>query len=456
MQYDAIIIGGGPGGTAAARILAAGGKKVAVIEEQHWGGTCLNCGCIPTKLLLGAIAPKSQLHALARQRLAGGEIVVDFAALRSRVSRFLKGSRQVLAKSLTEAGIDLRNGRGVCAGQGLVSFQADGKEELLQADAVILAGGSRNAVFSGMAPDGEAVLDSTGALALADVPESLIIVGAGAIGLELGDFYAALGARVTMVEAAPHIAPSEDPDIAAELERAITKAGRTCISGVKAVSLATRDGQARLELEDGRVLTAQKALVAIGRAPNTKDLDCEKAGCARDRRGFVVVDAALQAAATVHAVGDINGRTLLAHAAEHQGAYVARRLLGEETGPYVPGPVPACIYGGVEVMRVGETAKALAAAGRPVAVSAVPLSLNAIAQAGGNASGLVKVVWDGEDMAGIAAVGHGVSHLVTVAQLLLAGRYTPERLHEVMFAHPTLDEIVPMAIRAPRKPVAAQ
>ena len=455
MRYDVIIIGGGPGGTAAARILAAGGRKVAVIEEKHWGGTCLNCGCIPTKLLLGAVAPKSQLHALARQRLAGGEVVVDFAALRSRVGRFLKGSSQVLAKSLTDAGVALFAGRGVCTGQGRVACIGDDGREELEADAVILAGGSHNAVFPGMAPDGEAVLDSTGALALPNVPESLIIVGAGAIGLELGDFYAAMGTRVTMVEAAPHIVPTEDADIAAELARAVAKAGRTCITGVKAVSLTTREGQARLELEDGRVLTAAKALVAIGRAPNTKDLDCEKSGCARDRRGFVVVDDTLGAAATVYAVGDINGRTLLAHAAEHQGAYVARRILGEEAGPYVSGPVPSCVYGSTEVMRVGETAKGLAAAGRPVSVSAVPLSLNAIAQAGGNAAGLVKVVWDGEAMAGIAAVGHGVSHLVTVAQLLLVGGYTPERLHEVMFAHPTLDEIVPMAIRAPRKPFVA-
>lgn len=455
MQYDAIIIGGGPGGTTAAKILAAGGKKVAIIEERHWGGTCLNCGCIPTKLLLGAVAPKSQLHALSRLRLATGDISVDFDALRSRVSRFLKGSSQVLAKSMADSGITLQGGRAVCTGQGRVACIKGEARQDLEADVVILAGGSHNAVFSSLAPDGQAVLDSTGALALETVPESLIIVGAGAIGLELGDFYAAMGTKVTMVEAAPHIAPTEDPDIAAELTRAITKAGRTCLTGVKAVSLVTRDGQARLELEDGRVLTAEKALVAIGRAPNTKDLDCEKSGCARDRRGFVVVDDTLKASATVYAIGDINGRTLLAHAAEHQGGYVARRILGEETGPYVSGPVPSCIYGSTEAMRVGETAKGLLAAGRQVSVSSVPLSLNAIAQAGGNATGCVKVVWDGEALAGIAAVGHGVSHLVTVAQLLLVGGYTPARLHEVMFGHPTLDEIVPLAIRAPRKPVTA-
>lgn len=455
MRYDVIIIGGGPGGTAAAKDLAAGGRKVALIEEKHWGGTCLNCGCIPTKLLLGATAPGNQVHALERLRLVTGDVAVDFAALRNRVSRFCKGSSQMLAKTLGAGGIVLLEGRGACAGPGRVRFTAGDTEELLEADTVILAGGSRNAVFPGLAPDGRAVLDSTALLALDSVPESLIVVGAGAIGLELGDFFAAMGTRVTIVEAAPQIAPTEDPDIAAELARALTKAGRTCLTGVKAASLVTCNDQAELTLADGRVLTATKALVAIGRAPNTDGLDCEAAGCARDRRGFVVVDDHLAAAPGLYAVGDINGRTLLAHAAEHQGAYVARRLLGEADGPYLPGPVPSCIYGGTEVMRVGQTAKALVAAGRPVSVSSVPLSLNAIAQAGGNATGLVKVVWDGETLAGIAAVGHGVSHLVTVAQLLLVGGYTPARLPEIMFGHPTLDEIVPLAIRAPRQAVAA-
>ena len=152
----------------------------------------------------------------------------------------------------------------------------------------------------------------------------------------------------------------------------------------------------------------------------------------------------------VYAIGDVNGLTLLAHAADHQGAYVARRILGQEHGAYVPGPVPSCIYGSTEVMRVGQTAKALLAAGKAVSVSQAPLTLNPIAQAAGASGGFVKVVWDGDVIAGSAAGGHGVSHLVTVAQLLMVGGYVPEKLHEVMFGHPTLDEILPAAIRAPR------
>ena len=431
MHYDVIIIGGGPGGTTAAKELAAGGKKVAIIEDKHWGGTCLNCGCIPTKMLLGATAPLGLLKAQERLRTMKGSIDIDYKALQTRVGRFLKGSSQTLAKSLAAAGITLYEGRGVCAGKGQAIVRSESGEEMLATDNIILSCGSSSASFPGLAPDGDAVLDSTGVLNLPEVPESLIIVGAGAIGLE-------------------HIAPTEDADIAKEMDRVQSKAGRTCITGVMAKSLVTKDGQAELTLGDGRVLTASKALVAVGRTPNTAGLDCEKAGCTLKRRGFVDVNDHLEAAEGVYAIGDVNGLTLLAHAADHQGAYVARLILGHEKGVYVPGPVPSCIYGSTEIMRVGQTAKGLLAAGKSVSVSQVPLTLNPIAQAAGASGGFVKVVWAGDAIAGIAAIGHGVSHLVTVAQLLMVGGYTPERLHEVMIGHPTLDEIVPAAIRAPR------
>ena len=148
------------------------------------------------------------------------------------------------------------------------------------------------------------------------------------------------------------------------------------------------------------------------------------------------------------------GKTLLAHAAEHQGAYVARQILGEESGAYDSGPVPSCIYGSLEVMRVGKTARQAMSEGGEVAVSRAMLTGNAIAQAGGDASGFVKVVWQEGRMAGIAALGHGVSHLVTAAQLLLLGQYSGDRLHSFMFAHPTLDEILSVAVQAPREPAA--
>lgn len=291
-KFDAIIIGGGPGGAKTARILAIGGKSVALVESAQWGGVCLNCGCIPTKMLLGATAPKALLRGLERQRVAKGGIDVEYEALQKRIQRYTRASSQTLAKGLEDAGVSLFNGRGICSGPHSVRLLGpDGSETgRLTADTIILACGTRSAAFPGLVPDHDAILDSTDLLAIPTVPESLIIVGAGAIGLEMGDFFSAMGCTVTMVEAAPQLAPTEDADIARELQKLLAKTGRVCLTGVKASSLLTREGKAVLKLDDGQELTADKALVAVGRTPNTAGLEAEKAGCSLNKRGFVSVD----------------------------------------------------------------------------------------------------------------------------------------------------------------------
>ena len=454
--FDVVIIGGGPGGAKAAGILARGGKSVALVESGQMGGVCLNCGCIPTKLLLGATAPKGLLRGLERQRVAKGNIDVDYDALQKRIQRFVKGTSQALVKNLEQLGVTLIEGRAVCTGPAQVAVAtADGGNQSLQAGRIILAGGSRSAAFPGMTPDHDAVLDSTDMLRVPAVPESLIVVGAGAIGLEMADFFSAMGSKVTIVEAAPHLAPTEDADVGQDLAKLLGKTGITGITGVKATSLKSSNGMAVLALEDGRELTAAKALVAVGRTPNTDGLGAQDAGCKLQARGYVAVDQYLMAAPTVYAIGDINGQTLLAHAAEHQGAYVARHILGTDTAPYSSGPVPSCVYGSLEIMRVGLTVKQALASGGQVEVSRAQLMGNAIAQAGGDAAGFVKVVWRNGALVGIAALGHGVSHLVTAAQLLLLGQYHGEALNAFMFAHPTLDEALHAALEAPREVISA-
>ncbi|WP_298998070.1 FAD-dependent oxidoreductase [uncultured Desulfovibrio sp.] len=449
-SFDIVILGGGPGGTTAARILAQAGRSVALVEKTHLGGTCLNCGCIPTKMLLGAVAPLALLHAQQRTRVAKGEIAVDFAALQTRVSRFTSGTSKTLGKSLASMGVTIFTGRGEGIAPGTVRVHAKDGTTDLTAQHILLACGSSSAAFPGLTPDHDCVLDSTDLLGIESVPESLVIIGAGAIGLELGDFFSAMGSKVTIVEAAPHIAPLEDTDIAAELRRALQKNGITCHEGARAKDLRTVDGQAQLTLEDGTVISAAKALVAVGRTPNTAGLNAQQWGCNLNKRGYVETNAFLEAAPNVYAVGDVNGLVLLAHAAEHQAVYVAERILGESAEEYQSGPVPSCVYGAMEVMRVGQTAEALLREGKNVEVSQAALSLNPIAQASGGTAGFVKTVWSDGKIAGIAAVGAGVSHLVMVALLLIKEGYTAQNLHKVMFAHPTLDEIVSMSIMAPR------
>ena len=222
---------------------------------------------------------------------------------------------------------------------------------------------------------------------------------------------------------------------------------------MRAVSLERdRDDRARLTLADGAVYTADKGLIAAGRMPNTEWVDAESAGCALNRRGFITTDTCLRSSDNSWAIGDVNGRVLLAHAATHQGEYVARCILGREDGPYEPGPCPSCFHGSLEIMRVGATESEAAALGGEVMVSKALFAGNVIAQAAGSPTGFVKVVWRNGAICGIAAIGNSVSQLTLSAQLLLLGQYCGEKLNSFMVAYPTLDETLTEAIRAPKVP----
>lgn len=449
--FDVIIIGGGPGGTAAAKTLAAAGKKVALLEEKELGGTCVNCGCIPTKFWLAAAAPLGLLHDHKRFGSLAGDLRVDFSALQKRKDRFVKGSSMALGKSLQTLGVSVFTGRGRCTGPGEVEVIGE-KPERLKAEHVIFSTGSHSASFPGLEPAGENVLDSAMILALESVPDSLIIVGAGAIGMEFSDFFSSVGSKVTLVEGMPQLLPTEDKDIAAELEKAVKKSGRDCHVGRKVKSVKSVGEEAELLFDDGESLKAKKALIAVGRKANAGGVGVEAAGGKLDARGFIEVNDRLEAAPGCYAVGDVNGLALLAHAAEHQGEWVARRILGEEHGPYDSGPMPSCVFGHMEVMRVGQTAKESARSGKSTAVSTAPFSANPIAQAHGSSQGLAKAVWQEGRLVGMAALGRNASHLVTAAQLLVLHGHSPESLHSFMFAHPTLDEILKSAILSPQLP----
>jgi dihydrolipoamide dehydrogenase len=316
----------------------------------------------------------------------------------------------------------------------------------------ILAPGSRPAALPGLAADGEAVLDSDGLLEVDAPLESLIVVGGGAIGLEMADFHHRLGARVTVVEAMDRLAPTEDPELCAALQAMLKRKGWDIRTGARVAELSTVEGRARLRLEDGTELAADKALLAVGRHPNTAGIGLEALGAQVRGAGWIATDGHLLAAPDIYAVGDANGRTLLAHTASHQGRYAARHAAGATTAPYDPGPVPACVYGSVELMRAGPTAGELQALGRDVRVSRSMLAANPMAQAHGAAQGMVKAVWSDGRLQGVSAVGHNVSHLVTQSALAAAEQWTPEDVDKVIFAHPSLDESLEAALRAPAEP----
>lgn len=449
-NYQLVVIGAGPGGFDAAIDAASNGLKVALVEKELLGGTCLNAGCIPTKLYLGATGPIHDLAAQAKVKVASGEISVDMKALLTRKDRFIGATRKAMGQKLKTLGIDLYQGSAKLSGKGRIEVESPVEKAELEYENLIIAAGSHPTSFPNIAPDNEAVVDSTGFLALDEMPESLLVVGAGFIGLEMAQIASRMGAKVTIVDALDRIAVYEDPEVSKTLHSIFKRSKWNIRTGVKVASVKTVEGQAVLETEDGENITAEKALIAIGRRPNSADLGLENAEIATAGPGYISVNENLEAASGIYAIGDINGITLLAHAASHQAGYVVRRILGEENGPYAPGPMPSILYGSPETMRVGDMSADLEGKGK-VETSSFPLAANPIAQSYASTQGFVKVIWLDGKVKGVTAVGHHVASLTTPAAMIVQEGWTSEDIHKVIFPHPTLDEALLGALKADRK-----
>ena len=451
MTCDLLVLGGGPAGYEAALEGAALGLSTTLVERDLLGGTCLNRGCIPTKLLLGATAAVEELAAQAKVRVAAGSISTDMAALCTRKDRLLEATRKAMRQKLESLGVTVLSGAGRVLRPGLVRVDGpEGAQEVPYAT-LILATGSRPASFPGLAPDGAAVLDSDGFLGLTAMPASLLVVGAGFIGLEMAQAAHRFGCSITLLDALDRVAVQEDPEVSAALLSQCKRWKWDVRLGVKVASLKTVDGRAALTLDSGETLSADKALVAVGRRPNSADLGLEALGVELPRSGFVPVDEHLRAAENVHAVGDLNGRLLLAHAAAHQARYAVRHAAGKQPGPYAPGPVPSILYGCPEALRVGRTARELQDQGLPVQVSSAPLAANPMAQAHAQTQGFVKVCWSHGKVAGVTACGWDVSRLATTAAILVDQGWTRDQALELIFPHPTLDETLLAALAAEPK-----
>ncbi len=448
--FDIIVIGAGPGGYAAALLASQRGKTVALIEKEHLGGTCLNWGCIPTKLYLGATAHLEGLHAQSRLRLCSGSVLMDMGALKKRKNTFIAATHKAMGCCLEKNGVTLINGHATLSGEHTLHV-ASQIEQTFDFKTLVIATGSSSNWFPGLAPDHSRILDSTDLLDLDEAPASLAVIGAGAIGLEMADFWHRLGTEIHLIEAASRIAPAEDEEIAQTLHGMLKRKKWNIVTGKRVAGLDNDGGSVLVRLEDGTEIRVDKALVAVGRKPNTPGLGLENAGVSMTGTGWVTTDDFLRATPNIYAIGDVNGRTLLAHAAEHQGRYAVLHALGETAAPYRPGPIPGCIYGSIEVMRAGHTAAELAAQGKTVTVSRANLGANPISQAHGQAQGLVKAAWVGGVVQGISAVGHGASHLVTLAEIMVRDGWTAKTAHEHIFAHPTLDESLRDALTAPQE-----
>ncbi|WP_026460380.1 dihydrolipoyl dehydrogenase [Schaalia suimastitidis] len=442
-HFDVIVLGAGPGGYLAAERLGHAGKKVLLIEEIALGGTCLNVGCIPTKTLLNGA--KNYLHAKE-----AGQFGVDATGVTYDWARMQEWKNQVVAGLVggvgaaeRKAGVKVINARGHFDGPGKVT--ADGVT--YTSDHVIIATGSVPVMppLPGAA-DNPAVVDSTGILSLDEVPSRLAVIGGGVIGVEFASLFATLGSEVTVIEMAPEILPFMDDDMAAQLRGAMSNI--TFELGCKVESL---DGASVTYSKDGehKVLEADVVLMAVGRRSATTGWGAEEAGL-EINRGVVVDDRMRTNLPNVWAIGDVTGRSLLAHAAYRMGEIAAANILDPQAhrrGEVMRWhTVPWAVYCLPEAAGVGLTESQAKKEGRDVLVAKVPAQMSGrfIAENGFRAPGSAKIIVDPttHQVLGVHVLGAYAAEMIWGAQAVLEMELTVEDLRQVVFPHPTVSEVI--------------
>ncbi len=460
-EYDLIVIGAGPAGYVGAIHAARLGMKTAVVESDRVGGVCLNWGCIPTKTILHcaevyelALAGKGSR---ADCGIRGEAIRFDFAAVMDQSRRAADRLARGIEGLFRTHKIDLIAGRARLAGPQTVqaAVAGAGEPQAFHARNILLASGARARLLPGLSADGQRILTSREALALREVPRSLLVVGAGAVGLEFAYAFACYGCKVTVVEIEPQILPDADKDLAIELERALMRRGVTFLTasicrdievherGVRATVAPSPSAAGADDAAPPKIVEAEKILVAVGVLPNSEDLGLEALGLELNR-GFVKVGADFQTACeTVWAAGDLIGPPLLAHAASAEAIAAVEAMAGRRRFSPDRRAIPLCVYCQPEAASVGWTEKKARAEGLDIGVAKIQFLANGKAVATGLTDGFVKVLFDKATRAllGCHIVGHGATELINTAALALVAGLKVDDFARSVFAHPTRSEL---------------
>ncbi len=460
MPYDLIVIGSGPGGYVCAIRAAQLGMKVAVIEkEKTFGGTCLNIGCIPSKALLHASERFEEAgHMLARMGVNVGAPRLDLSAMMAFKDEGVDGNVKGVAFLFKKNKIDSYIGVGRVVAPGKVEVVANGKGDTLETKAIVIATGSDVARLKGIDIDEKRIVSSTGALVLDKVPERLLVVGAGVIGLELGSVWRRLGSEVIVVEFLDRILPGMDTDTCRQFQRILQKQGMTfrLSTKVTAVDASGNRLKARVEPTAGgaaETIEADVVLVAIGRVPYTAGLGLETAGVATDERGRIVVNHNYET--NVHdifAIGDVIAGPMLAHKAEDEGVAVAEFLDGQ-AGHVNYDVIPNVVYTFPELASVGKSEEELKAAGIAYNTGKFPFTANGRAKVNHTTDGFVKILADAasDRVLGVHILGADAGNMIAEAAVAMEFGAASEDIARTCHAHPTLPEAVKEAALAVAK-----
>ena len=450
-QFDIAVIGGGPGGYVAAIRAAQLGLKPVVIERENLGGICLNWGCIPTKALLRAAELRHSIDEMADFGITVGEVKVDLAAVvkRSRkvAGRLSMGVKHLLKKNkvtVIAAEAKLGSAKG---GLRLINLS---NGDMVLAKHVIIATGARARTLPNIESDGKTILTYREAMVPETMPESLIIVGSGAIGIEFASFYHDMGVKVTLVEALDRILPVEDEDVSAFVQKSFEKRGITIMTGVKlqAVTSDANGVQASIEGHD-KPLQASRMILAVGITGNTENLGLEVTKIKVDRGHIVTDQWGATGEAGVYAIGDVTGPPWLAHKASHEGIICVEKITGQKDVHAISaGAVPGCTYCRPQVASVGMTEAAAKQAGHDLKIGQFPFAGNGKAIALGDDGGFVKTIFDTKtgELLGAHMVGPEVTELIQGYAIARTLEATEAELMATIFPHPTLSEAMHEAV----------
>ncbi len=438
------VLGAGPGGYVAAIRAAQLGTEVTIIEDTEVGGTCLNRGCIPTKAMVASSEALSKARELEKFGIElRGELVPNLAKIIERKNKVVGTQVKGLRGLFKSWGISLKEGRGRLISQKQIEIVSkDGKTETVEADAIIIATGSRPAAIPALPFDGKNIISSTEALELTRIPKSLLIVGAGVIGSEFACIYRELGSEVTIVEMLPRAVATEDHEISELLEKEMKKKKIKLITEIKVEKVEVGDVFVHAFLSDGKELVAEKVLVSVGRALNSGDIGLEAAGIKLGSRGEIIVNNKMETNIPgIYAVGDVTGGILLAHMASREGLVAANNIMGiDSTINY--NVVPAAIFTSPEIASVGLREQQAAEKGIKYRSGHFQFRALGKAHAMGEIAGFVKLIAEesSDKLIGAHIIGPHASDLIGEAALAIRTGRTVRDIAGTIHAHPTLAE----------------
>ncbi len=448
MNYDIIVIGSGPGGYVAAIRASQLGFKTAIIERESLGGICLNWGCIPTKALLKSAQVFEYLNHAEEYgiKVKGGE--ADFSAIVKRSRGVADGMSKGIQFLMKKNKIDVIMGTAKIKKGGKIDVKgADGATKEYVAKHTILATGARSRELPNLKQDGKKIIGYRQAMNLDKQPESLVVVGSGAIGVEFAYFYNAIGTKVTIVEYLDRIVPVEDEEVSKQLERSLKKAGINILTGAEVQSVDSTGKLSKVQIKTAKgtdTIEAETVLSAVGITPNIENLGLEEVGVKTEKGRVVVDDFYKTNIDGVYAIGDIVKGQALAHVASAEGITCVEKIKGLDVSPIDYNNIPGCTYCSPEIASVGYTEKAAKDAGYEIKVGKFPFSASGKASAAGAKDGFVKVIFDAKygEFLGAHMIGTNVTEMIAEVVVARKLETTGHEIIKSVHPHPTMSEAI--------------